>query len=96
MVTACFSFVNAIIEQSQFYGTSFVHSPFQHGLPNPSGTTITILASNPEVSGEFYAVNNRGLFILLIQAFHGEDFDIQWPKEYLLQSPGVIVVSKKK
>jgi hypothetical protein len=63
MVTACFSFVNAIIEQRQFYGTSFVHSPFQNGLPNPSGTTITILASNPEVSGELYAVNNRGLFI---------------------------------
>jgi hypothetical protein len=24
---------------------------------------MTILASNPAVSGEFYAVNNRGLFI---------------------------------
>jgi hypothetical protein len=62
MVTACFSFVNAIIE-SQFYGTSFVHNPYQNGLSKPSGTTMTILASNPAVSGEFYAVNNRGLFI---------------------------------
>lgn len=63
MVTACFSYVNAIIEQSQFYGTNFVHNSFQNGLPKPSGTTMTILASNPKVSGEFYAVNNRGLFI---------------------------------
>jgi hypothetical protein len=63
MVTACFSFVNAIVEQSHFYETDFVHTPFQNGLPKPSGATMTILASNPEVSGEFYSVNNRGLFI---------------------------------
>ena len=63
MVTACFSFVNAIIEQSHFYGTNFVHTPFQNGLPKPNGTTMTILASNPEGSGEFYVVNNRGLFM---------------------------------
>ena len=45
------------------YGTNVVHTPFQNGLPKTSGTTMTTLASNPEVSGEFYAVNNRGLFI---------------------------------
>jgi hypothetical protein len=31
-----------------------------------------------------------------VQAFHGGHFDIQWPKEYLLQSPRALVVSKKK
>jgi hypothetical protein len=56
-------FVNAIIVQSHFYGTNFVHSPFQNRLPKPSRTTLTIFASNPEVSGEFYAMNDRGLFI---------------------------------
>jgi photosystem II stability/assembly factor-like uncharacterized protein len=32
-------------------------------LPEPKGTTITVLASNPKIAGEFYAVNNGGLFI---------------------------------
>ena len=96
MVTACYSFINAIIEQSHFYGTNFVHPPIQNGLPKPSGTTMTILASNPEVSGEFYVVNNRVFLFRLIQAFHGGHFDIQWPKEYLLQSPQALVVNKKK
>jgi hypothetical protein len=34
-----------------------------NGLPEPGGTTISILASNQKVPGEFYAVNNRGIFI---------------------------------
>ena len=32
------------------------------GLPEPRGTIISILAANPKVAGEFYAVNNRGIF----------------------------------
>ena len=34
-----------------------------NGLPEPSGTTITLLAANPKPKGEFYGANNRGLFI---------------------------------
>jgi hypothetical protein len=48
-------------------------SAISKGLPGPSGTTITILASNPKTKGEFYATNNRGLFYQLIQVFHGEN-----------------------
>jgi hypothetical protein len=33
------------------------------GLPEPTGTTITILASNPKAAGEFYTVNNHGIFV---------------------------------
>ena len=32
------------------------------GLPPPSETIITILAANPKAAGEFYALNNRGIF----------------------------------
>jgi hypothetical protein len=32
------------------------------GLPEPRGTLISFLAANPKVAGEFYAVNNRGIF----------------------------------
>ena len=63
MVTACYSFVNAIMEQSHFLWTNIIDTPFQNGLPKSCGTTMTILVSNPEVSGEFYEVNNRSLFM---------------------------------
>ncbi|MGE5661833.1 MAG: WD40/YVTN/BNR-like repeat-containing protein, partial [Ignavibacteriales bacterium] len=33
------------------------------GLPESKGTIITMLASNPNSAGEFYALNNRGIFI---------------------------------
>ena len=33
------------------------------GLPESKGTIITILASNAILNGEFYALNNRGIFI---------------------------------
>jgi len=32
------------------------------GLPEPNGTIISMLAANPKKSGEFYVVNNRGIF----------------------------------
>jgi hypothetical protein len=33
-----------------------------NGLPESRGTSIAILAANPKNSGEFYAINNRGVF----------------------------------
>ena len=33
------------------------------GLPEPNGTTISILEPNQKVPGEIYAENNRGIFI---------------------------------
>jgi photosystem II stability/assembly factor-like uncharacterized protein len=67
-----------------------------NGLPEPKGTTITVLASNPKVAGEFYAVNNRGLFISTDSGISWRGLDIQWPKEYLLQPPWALAVSNKK
>src|SRR5215210_2912003 len=57
------------------------------GLPEPRGTTITILASNPKAQGEFYAVNNRGVFFSVDSGAAWRELDIQWPKEYLSQNP---------
>jgi hypothetical protein len=34
-----------------------------NGLPEPGGTTISILALDQKVPGEFYAINNRGIFV---------------------------------
>jgi hypothetical protein len=33
-----------------------------NGLPKSTGTLISILAANPNIAGEFYVVNNRGIF----------------------------------
>jgi hypothetical protein len=37
-----------------------------NGLPEPRGTIISILAANPKVAGEFYALNNRGHFFHIV------------------------------
>ena len=62
------------------------------GLPESSGTIITILASNPNSSEEFYALNNRGLFISTDSGVSWKSLDISWSKEYLLQHPFSLAV----
>ena len=63
------------------------------GLPPPSGTIITILAANPKVAGEFYALNNRGIFCSSDSGISWKMLDdIQWPKQYLLQHPRALAV----
>jgi photosystem II stability/assembly factor-like uncharacterized protein len=63
-----------------------------NGLPEPSGTTITLLAANPKTKGEFYAANNHGLFISTDSGISWRKLDIQWPKEYSLQAPWTLAV----
>jgi hypothetical protein len=55
-------------------------------LPESKGTTISVLASNPKVSGEFYAVNYCGVFCSVDSSVSWKRLDIQWPK-YLSQTP---------
>jgi hypothetical protein len=62
------------------------------GLPEPSGTMITILAANPKASGEFYAVNNRGVFVSTDSGLSWRRLDISWPKEYLSQHAWALAV----
>ncbi|HEU4823267.1 MAG TPA: hypothetical protein VFS97_07575 [Nitrososphaeraceae archaeon] len=67
-----------------------------NGFPKPNGTTITILASNPKTEGEFYAVNNRGLFTSTDSGISWRRIDIQWPNEYVLQPPSALAVFENK
>jgi photosystem II stability/assembly factor-like uncharacterized protein len=67
-----------------------------NGLPESKGTTITVLASNPKAAGEFYAVNNRGLFMSTDSGVSWRGLDIPWPKEYLLKPAWALAVSDKK
>ena len=65
-----------------------------NGLPEPHGTIISILAANAKVSGEFYAVNNRGIFCSTDSGISWKMLNegIEWPKEYLSQHPFALAV----
>jgi photosystem II stability/assembly factor-like uncharacterized protein len=67
-----------------------------NGLPEPNGTIISVLAANPKVAGEFYALNNRGIFCSTELGISWEKItenkDIEWPKEYLSQHPRALAV----
>lgn len=63
------------------------------GLPEPNGTIISILAANPKVAGEFYALNNRGIFCSTDLGISWEKMTgIEWPKRYLSQHPRALAV----
>lgn len=66
-----------------------------NGLPEPLGTTITLLVSNPKTSGEFYAVNNRGLFVSIDSGSLWKKLDTPWPEEYPPQTPWSIAITEK-
>lgn len=65
------------------------------GLPEPVGTIISILTSSPYKAGEFYALNNRGIFVSSDSGLSWEVLDIEWRKEYLLQHPFSIAVGNE-
>jgi hypothetical protein len=69
------------------------------GLPEPNGIIISIFSANPKISGEFYAVNNRGIFCSIDSGTSWKMLDeydgIQWPKEYLSQHPRALVVQHR-
>jgi hypothetical protein len=63
-----------------------------NGLPESRGTIIAILAPNPKNSGEFYAINNRGVFCSTDTGLVWREIDVSWSKEYLLQHPWALAI----
>ena len=62
-------------------------------LTEPRGTIISVLTANPKVTGEFYAINNRGIFCSTDSGNSWKMLDgIQWPKHYLSQHPRALAV----
>jgi hypothetical protein len=67
--------------------------PITNGLPESSGTIISVLTANPKVAGEFYAINNRGIFCSTDSGNSWKMLDgIAWPKQYLSQHPRALAV----
>jgi hypothetical protein len=55
------------------------------GFPHAAGTLISILASNPSTGGEFFAANNRGVFMSVDSGAAWEKLEIDWSNSYLKQ-----------
>jgi photosystem II stability/assembly factor-like uncharacterized protein len=53
-----------------------------NGLPEPAGTTISVLAAGPRERGVVYAANNRGIYRSHDQGESWEDLGIAWPAGY--------------
>lgn len=62
------------------------------GLPEPKGTVISILDTNSKIGGEFYCLNNRGIFCSNDSGISWHHIEVPWPKEYLLQHPWTLSV----
>jgi photosystem II stability/assembly factor-like uncharacterized protein len=65
------------------------------GLPKARGSTIMSFASNEKTPGEFYAVNNHGLFLSTDSGSSWKKLDTLWPREYLQQTPWTIAINEK-
>jgi photosystem II stability/assembly factor-like uncharacterized protein len=63
-----------------------------NGLPETNGTTISVLVSNPKIGGEFYAINNHGVFCSADSGISWKGLEIQWPEKYLSQTPWALAL----
>ncbi len=64
------------------------------GICESKGTIISNLAVNPKIKGEFYCLNNRGIYHCVDSGVSWSPLDISWPKEYLVQHPRGIAVKE--
>jgi hypothetical protein len=64
------------------------------GLPEPRGSTIMSFVSNVKAPGEFYAVNNHGLFLSTDSGSSWKKLTL-WPKEYLQQTPWALAIIER-
>jgi photosystem II stability/assembly factor-like uncharacterized protein len=65
------------------------------GLPEPRGSTMMSFISNVKIPGEFYAVNNHGLFLSTDSGSSWKRLDILWPRKYLQQTPWAIAINER-
>ena len=65
------------------------------GLPKARGSTMMSFTSNAKTPGEFYAVNNHGLFLSTDSGSSWKKLDTLWPREYLQQTPWAIAVNER-
>jgi hypothetical protein len=55
-------------------------------------TIISILAASPNNRGEFYVINNLGVFCSTDSGLVWKELDVSWSKEYLSQHPWALSI----
>jgi photosystem II stability/assembly factor-like uncharacterized protein len=66
------------------------------GLPDPAGTTISVLVADPTEVGHFYAANNRGVYHSGDLGESWERLDITWPESNLSQRvAGLVLIAAR-
>jgi hypothetical protein len=63
------------------------------GLPDPEGTTLSVLVAGPGNSGAFYAANNTGLYQSSDTGDSWTRMDVPWNDDYLDQRPNALAIS---
>jgi hypothetical protein len=65
------------------------------GLPEAKGTIISILVASSKNAGEFYALNNRGIFCSSDSGISWKALDISWPRVYHSQHPWALAIKEE-
>jgi hypothetical protein len=66
----------------------------EEGLPEPAGTTVSVLVADPAEPGVFYAANNRGVYRSVDRGEVWTRLEIPWPEGNLAQRvAGVALVA---
>lgn len=68
-------------------------TPVQEGLPEPRGTTISVLATTPTEPHAIYAANNRGLFHSRDGGSRWERLGVRWPEGLHCQSARALALA---
>jgi photosystem II stability/assembly factor-like uncharacterized protein len=63
------------------------------GLPEPEGTTLSVLAADPSTTGRFFALNNSGVYRTEDEGTTWQCLDVPWKDEYLDRRPPAIAIS---
>jgi len=63
------------------------------GLPDPDGTTLSVLVADPDNTGTFYALNNTGLYRSMNSGTSWERLDVPWKDEYRDHRPPALAIS---
>ncbi len=64
------------------------------GLPEPSGTTISVVATSQAEPGVFYAANNKGIFRSVDAGKTWKRLSIAWPERYHKQNVQGIAIQQ--
>jgi len=80
--------------ESYLYRKTAEDAPWQQldsGLPDPEGTTVSLLAHDPYDPATVYAINNRGIYRSMDWGEFWDRLDLSWSEEFSKERIGAVV-----